>query len=113
MAVAFRALADPARVRLLGLIAARADGEICVSSLTRSLALSQATVSHHLKVLSDAGLLDRARRGTWVFYRLVGPRVAAVRDALTLPAAAHGVDGRRVPGVPYHQRVSPTAGVHK
>jgi ArsR family transcriptional regulator len=65
-----RALADPARLRLVSLIAGQPSGEACVCNLTEPLGLGQPTVSHHLKVLHEAGVLDRDRRGRWVFYRL-------------------------------------------
>lgn len=87
LAAAFKAIADPARLRLLSFIAGQADGEACVCHLTQPLGLSQPTVSHHLKVLHDAGLLARERRGTWMFYRIVRARVAALRTALALPAS--------------------------
>jgi ArsR family transcriptional regulator len=82
LAAAFRAIADPARLRLLGFIASRPEGEACVCELTRPLSLSQPTVSHHLKVLHDAGLLAREQRGTWAYYRVVPERLATLRDAL-------------------------------
>ncbi len=77
-----KALADPARLRLLSLIQAAPGCEACVCNLTEPLGLAQPTVSHHLKVLNDAGLLERERRGTWAYYRLVPEQLAAVRDAL-------------------------------
>jgi ArsR family transcriptional regulator len=67
---ALKALADPARLRLLSMIAAHEDGEACVCDLTEPLALSQPTVSHHLKILTDAGFLTRSKRGTWAYYRI-------------------------------------------
>jgi ArsR family transcriptional regulator len=66
-----KAVADPARLRLVSLVAAHADLEACVCDLTEPLGLSQPTVSHHLKVLVDAGILTRDKRGTWAYYRLV------------------------------------------
>lgn len=84
VAAAFKVLADPARLRILTLIAA--SGEACVCDLTDAVGLSQPTVSHHLKVLTEAGLLARERRGTWMFYRLVPERVEALRQALALPS---------------------------
>ncbi|WP_238473551.1 ArsR/SmtB family transcription factor [Nocardioides cavernaquae] len=63
-----KALADPVRLRLLSLVAAHADGEACVCDLNDAFNLSQPTISHHLKVLHEAGLLDRSKRGTWVYY---------------------------------------------
>lgn len=83
LAGALRVLADPARLRLLSLIAAA--GEACVCHLTAPLGLSQPTVSHHLKVLHEAGLLERESRGVWAWYRLVPGRLEAVRDALAPP----------------------------
>jgi ArsR family transcriptional regulator, arsenate/arsenite/antimonite-responsive transcriptional repressor len=70
LAPVFKALGDPVRLRLLSLIAAGADGEVCVCELTPAFDLSQPTISHHLKLLRQAGLIDRERRGTWVHYRL-------------------------------------------
>jgi len=84
IAAAFKALADPARLRLLNFIAAQPSGEACVCHLVEPLDISQPTVSHHLKVLFDAGLLTRDRRGTWVYYRIVPERLAALREALLL-----------------------------
>ena len=66
-----KAVADPARLRLVSLVAAHDDLEACVCDLTEPLGLSQPTVSHHLKVLVDAGILTRDKRGTWAYYRLV------------------------------------------
>ncbi|RPF27305.1 ArsR/SmtB family transcription factor [Georgenia muralis] len=71
LARAFKALAEPARLRLLSLIAAHERGEACVCDLTEPLGLSQPTVSHHLKVLREADLITGERRGTWVHYRIV------------------------------------------
>jgi ArsR family transcriptional regulator, arsenate/arsenite/antimonite-responsive transcriptional repressor len=70
-----KAVADPARLQLLSLIKASPDGESCVCDLTVPLALSQPTVSHHLRVLTDAGLLTRARRGTWAWYSINSERL--------------------------------------
>jgi ArsR family transcriptional regulator len=85
LATAFKAIADPGRLRLLNFIAGRPDAEACVCNLVEPLGLSQPTVSHHLRVLTEAGLLARERRGTWMFYRLVPERVEALREALALP----------------------------
>ncbi len=63
-----KALADPVRLRLLSLVASYADGEACVCDLNEAFDLSQPTISHHLKVLHEVGLLDRAKRGVWVYY---------------------------------------------
>ena len=86
LARAFKAIADPARLRLLSFIAAQPGAEACVCHLVEPLGLAQPTVSHHLKVLTEAGLLARERRGTWMFYRLVPERVEALREALALPS---------------------------
>jgi ArsR family transcriptional regulator len=83
-----RVLADPARLQVLSLIAARPDGEACVCNLTEPLGLSQPTVSHHLKVLSDAGLLERDQRGRWAYYRLRSDRLRRLHQAITSPALA-------------------------
>jgi len=64
-----KALADPVRLRLMSLVASHAGGEACVCGLTGAFELSQPTISHHLKVLHEAGLLDREKRGVWVYYR--------------------------------------------
>ena len=78
----FKALADPTRVRLLSMVAASAGREACVCDLTGSLDLSQPTISHHLKVLKDAGLLERERRGSWAYYRLRPEALAVLSRAL-------------------------------
>jgi len=70
LAPLLKALADPVRLRLLSLVAAHADGEACVCDLNDAFELSQPTISHHLKVLHEVGLLDRSKRGTWVYYRI-------------------------------------------
>ena len=70
-ALVFKALADPNRLRLLSIVKAGSSGESCVCDLTDPLALGQPTVSHHLKILVDAGLLQREKRGTWAYYSLV------------------------------------------
>jgi ArsR family transcriptional regulator len=81
LAAQFKALADPARVTILNRLAA-AD-EVCVCDFVAALDLAQPTVSHHLKVLRDAGLVESSRRGTWAFYRLVPEAVDALRDVLS------------------------------
>ncbi len=78
-----KALADPARLRLLSMLLAAEGCEACTCDLTGPLGLSQPTVSHHLKVLYEAGLVDREKRGTWVWYRVVPERLAALRTALS------------------------------
>ena len=82
LASAFAALADPARLRLLSLIASQPTGEVCACDLVEPLGRSQPTVSHHLKVLHEAGLVARAKRGTWVWYRLVPQRWDGLRESL-------------------------------
>jgi ArsR family transcriptional regulator len=82
LARGFHALADPARLRLLSLIAAQAEGEVCACELVEPIGKSQPTVSHHLKVLYEAGLVEREKRGTWVWYSVVPERLAALRSAL-------------------------------
>lgn len=81
----FRALGDPGRLRLLSFLASQPGGEACVCNLTEPLGLTQPTVSHHLKVLSDAGLLERERRGTWMYYRLRLERLEELCGALAAP----------------------------
>ena len=87
LAAALRVVAEPTRLRLLSLIAASPNREGCVCDLTAPLGLSQPTVSHHLKVLSEAGILDRDKRGRWVYYRINSEPLAALQAALT-PAFA-------------------------
>jgi ArsR family transcriptional regulator, arsenate/arsenite/antimonite-responsive transcriptional repressor len=82
LAAGFKVLADPARLRLLSLLAAQPDGRACVCDLTGPLGLAQPTVSHHLKVLQSAGLVTREQRGTWAYYRVVHERLAMLREAL-------------------------------
>jgi len=65
-----KAIADPVRLRLLSLVASHVDGEACVCDLNDAFDLSQPTISHHLKLLHQAGLLDREKRGVWVYYRI-------------------------------------------
>lgn len=77
-----KALADPVRLRLLSLVAAHADGESCVCELQGAFDLSQPTISHHLKVLHDAGLLDRTKRGTWVYYSVNAEALSDVASLL-------------------------------
>jgi ArsR family transcriptional regulator len=77
-----KAVADPARLQLLALIKASADGESCVCDLTEPLGLSQPTVSHHLKVLTEAGLLTREKRGTWAWFSVVPERLAEIAAVL-------------------------------
>ena len=71
LARGFAALADPARLRVLSLLASAEAGEVCACDLVGPVGRSQPTVSHHLKVLLNAGLLERERRGSWVYYRVI------------------------------------------
>ena len=86
----FKALGDPVRLRLLSMIASARGGEVCVCDLTGEFHLTGPTISHHLKVLREAGLVDSDRRGTWVYYRVVPAALTllagllAVGDAITV-----------------------------
>ena len=84
LAAVLKALAEPTRLRLISLIAATgAGGQACVCDLTEPVGLSQPTVSHHLKVLGDAGLIEREQRGRWAYYSLVPGALEAIARALT------------------------------
>ncbi|BFU45935.1 hypothetical protein KRMM14A1004_41720 [Krasilnikovia sp. MM14-A1004] len=78
----FKALGDPVRLRLLSMIASAGGGEVCVCDLTGEFELTGPTISHHLKVLREAGLVLSDRRGTWVYYRLVPGALAGLGDLL-------------------------------
>ena len=82
----FKAMADPVRLRLLSLIASHTGGEACVCDLTDTFNLTGPTISHHLKVLRESGLITGERRGTWVYYR-IHPEVLARLSAVLVPAA--------------------------
>ncbi|MFD5213289.1 ArsR/SmtB family transcription factor [Microbacterium sp. NPDC058345] len=82
LAASLKALADPTRLRILSMIAAHADGESCVCDLTDPLQLSQPTVSHHLRVLTEAGFLEREKRGTWAYFRIVDDAFASIAHLL-------------------------------
>jgi ArsR family transcriptional regulator len=82
LARSFAALADPARLLILSMLAAAPDGELCVCEFIEPLRKSQPTVSHHMKVLADSGLVTGDRRGKWVWYRIVPGRLDALRAAL-------------------------------
>ncbi len=87
LARTFKALGDPTRVRLLAIVAASTGGEACVCDLVEPVGLSQPTVSHHLKILVDAGLLRREKRGVWAYYALVpSAGEGAARDLLGITA---------------------------
>lgn len=86
LAAAFKVLADPVRLRLFSLIAASV--EACVCDLTEPIGKSQPTVSHHLSVLAEAGLVTREKRGRWAWYRVVPDRLAILRDALEVAGSS-------------------------
>jgi ArsR family transcriptional regulator len=83
LAHGFGALADPVRLRVLSILAAAPGGEVCVCDLVEPLGKSQPTVSHHLKILSRAGLIHGDRRGKWVWYSLDRERLAELRSTIT------------------------------
>ena len=80
LAARFKALADPTRVAIINSLSAAE--EVCVCNLTEAFELSQPTISHHLKILREAGLVESSRRGTWAYYRLVPEAITALRGAL-------------------------------
>ncbi len=82
-----KALADPVRLRLMSLVASHPGGEICACDLGESFSLSQPTISHHLKVLHDAGLLDREKRGVWAYYRARTEALANLGTLIGCPPA--------------------------
>ena len=82
LAMAFAVLSDPARLRLLSLIASAEAGEACVCELVEPIGRSQPTVSHHLKILAEAGLIVGDKRGRWVWYRAVPERLSQLRGVL-------------------------------
>ncbi|MCX2966166.1 MULTISPECIES: ArsR/SmtB family transcription factor [Mycobacteriales] len=84
----FKALGDPVRLRMLSMIASHQGGESCVCDISPAFDLSQPTISHHLKVLREAGLLDCERRGTWVYYRVIP---AALEQLSAVLATESGV----------------------
>jgi ArsR family transcriptional regulator len=81
-----KALADPVRLRLMSLVASHAGGEACVCDLAGAFDLSQPTISHHLKVLHECGLLDREKRGVWVYYRARTAALASLGALIGDPA---------------------------
>ncbi|QXJ19712.1 helix-turn-helix transcriptional regulator [Actinomadura graeca] len=87
LAKMFKALADPVRLRLLSLIASHEGGEACVCDLIGPFDVSQPTISHHLKVLREAGLVGSERRGTWVYYWVLPPALERLSALLQTPAA--------------------------
>lgn len=89
LAKVFKALGDPVRLRLMSMIASRGeDGEVCVCELTPAFDLSQPTISHHLKLLRQAGLIDCERRGTWVYYWVLPGVLDRLAAFLTAPQPA-------------------------
>lgn len=95
LAATLKALADPARLRILSLIAAQPDAEACVCHLTEPIGLSQPTMTHHLQVLHGAGVVEREKRGAWVYYRVVPSRLEEVRAALATRIPKQKVAKRR------------------
>jgi ArsR family transcriptional regulator, arsenate/arsenite/antimonite-responsive transcriptional repressor len=86
LAALFKALADPTRVAIVNRLAS--TEECCVCDLTAAFELSQPTVSHHLRILRDAGLVEAERRGTWAYYRLVPDAIERLREVFSVPALA-------------------------
>lgn len=84
LAAAFKLLADPIRLRILSLVANAPGGELCACDLPEAMGRSQPTVSHHLSLLTEAGLVTREQRGKWAWFRVERDRVAALRDALNV-----------------------------
>ncbi|WP_344072314.1 metalloregulator ArsR/SmtB family transcription factor [Microbacterium sediminicola] len=85
LAALLKGLADPARLQLLSIVAASEGQEACVCDLIEPIGLSQPTVSHHLKVLTEAGFLTRSKRGTWAYYRLVPEALSRMAELLQFP----------------------------
>jgi ArsR family transcriptional regulator len=85
LASVLKALADPVRLRLVSMVAAHEGGEACVCDLTAPLGLTQPTISHHLKILVDAGIFTRDKRGVWSYYALVPGALSALAAVLTPP----------------------------
>ena len=82
LAAGFKVVSDPVRLRLLSLVASAPEGQVCACDLVEPLGKSQPTVSHHLSVLTEAGLVTREKRGRWAWYRADPDRLAVLRDAL-------------------------------
>ena len=87
LAQVFKALGDPVRLRLVSLIGAHQGGQVCVCDLTDAFDLTQPTISHHLKVLREAGIITSERRGTWVYYRLEPAALERMGALLTAPVS--------------------------
>ena len=88
MAPLLKALADPVRLRLMSLVASHEGGEACVCDLSEAFDLTQPTISHHLKVLHECGLLDREKRGVWVYYRARTDALANLAALISAPEGA-------------------------
>jgi ArsR family transcriptional regulator len=86
LAAGFKALSDPARLRLISLVAAHPDQEACVCDLTEPVGLSQPTISHHLKLLVEAGILSREQRGKWAYYKLVPETLDTLAGLIASPS---------------------------
>ncbi|MDR8407415.1 metalloregulator ArsR/SmtB family transcription factor [Nonomuraea sp. 3-1Str] len=86
LARVFKALGDPVRLRIVSIVAGHQGGEACVCDITEAFELAQPTISHHLKVLKDVGLLTSERRASWVYYRVVPERLAELSALLAVPA---------------------------
>jgi ArsR family transcriptional regulator len=93
MAAKFKALSDPVRLQLLSSVASHAGGEACVCDIAAGVEVSQPTVSHHLKVLRDAGLLTSQRRASWVYYAVVPEALEALSDLLSVSAESAAAAG--------------------
>jgi ArsR family transcriptional regulator len=91
LARVFKALGDPVRLRLLSLIASHAGGEACVCDLTDAFDLTGPTISHHLRVLREAGVIDGERRGTWIYYRVLPTALQTLATVLMAPEQAEPV----------------------
>lgn len=82
LAAIFRVLGEPVRLQMLSLIAVQPNQEVCACELVEPLGLSQPTISHHLKVMYEAGLLDKQRRGTWIYYRIITEKLIMLKEAI-------------------------------
>src|SRR5947208_4453941 len=110
LAARFKALADPTRVAIVNRLSV-AD-EVCVCNLTQTFDLSQPTISHHLKVLRDAGLVEASRRGTWAYYRLVPEANAALRLALGAGTSSSSASRNKVGPRSRRRSTSGVEGTH-